>query len=205
MSKNKKRSGKNPFLINPRARKAALSFLNLPYTVFQPESFKMDDYIKDIEYETDNEQTDIPSFRQEEMWESCLDTSEGGWTGIFTSVSDVTRPEALALTIAAEYAGAGRNVAWHNCTVARWYKDSQIKEIANPRPLAETDLLVVTGLRWDGDPIRLDKTFDLIRAAPVKATKIIVGVGTDPITLSRKLGIPAQRVVYLRNYTEINM
>lgn len=179
----------------------------VPYTATKCDRFDLRDYVREVEHEEDDgRKTKVRKREQQEFWKACLQfglEDPKGWVACFSGEKDIMKVDALAATVMGAMLREGKYCKWINITAARWgeYTIKEItKSIAGPPAL-----LVLSGLRWDSDHVRFDKVFDLMREVPESCNKIIVGVGENPVAITRALGIIATRVVHLRSYAETDI
>lgn len=201
-------------IIDPVKSKMLLSSLKLPYTVYIGSKFDLEDHIMEIECdyskkEADNTPPTIVTKREQVgQWLACMESAKErkgrGWTLSIAGPGSIAYPEKVAAQLAAEYLKRSRAVCWVNVT-ASLRGERELERLAAPYPINALDAIFLTGLRWDGDPLRFDKSFDLLRQTLPKTDRIIVGAGIDPLSITRWMDISVNRALQVVETKIVNM
>lgn len=197
------------YTIYPARSKGVLSSLPLPYSVYKQRPFNLDDHVREIDCDyhkvrksQGDATTSVGKNEQLKHWLACLDSvrtgQHTGWTLCVAGPGSINYPEAVAAQLAAEYLIKSKIVAWVNIT-AGLYGKRDLDQIIAPYSTHSLSALIITGIRWDGDNTRFDKAFDLLRQTREQTDRIIVGVGADPLALTRRMDISLNRAI---NVTE---
>lgn len=151
--------------------------------------------------------TAISVERQYEMFKECLDTFDGGaergWTMFVSSPSYISTAEYLAAYMCGMAAKSGFETRWLDVgkLISKDLAAIQEEDVLFSQRKTKK-LVVLTGLRATGDAsaFRWDKAFDILRVTRQRACRIVVAGGADPITVSRKLGLPANKALFLAQF-----
>lgn len=205
------------YTIYPARSKGLLSSLNLPYSIYKQRSFNLDDHVREIECDyhkvrkakTGGDNTTyITKNEQLKHWlachESVSNTQDTGWTLSIAGPGSINYPEAVAAQLAAMYLQRSRIVAWINIG-AGLSGPRDLDQIIAPYSAHSLAALIVTGIRWDGDNVRFDKAFDLLRQTREATDRIIVGVGADPLAITRRMDISVNRALNITESKFVNM
>lgn len=182
------------------------SLRDLPFTVYQHPMLAVSGKLSDIVYKQPNG-TDavITDDTQLSMWKDCVLTcaDPGGWTLFIGTGSSIDSADYMAAYLAARTIDNGHHALWIDISRAAGRGHYTIEDITNSQPpgsrlaAGPTRLAVITGLRFDGYGSKWERAFDILRTTPPNMNRVVVACGCDPIQASLKLGLSAQRAVYL--------
>ena len=203
------------FTIYPARSKGVLSSLPLPYSIYKQRPFNLDDHVREIDCDyhkvrkpKGDTNTNIGVNEQLKHWLACLESvqrsQDTGWTLAISGPGSINYPEAVAAQLAAEYLARSRIVAWVNIT-AGLGGQRDLEQIIAPYSTHSLGALIITGIRWDGDNVRFDKAFDLLRQTRETTDRIIVGVGADPLALTRRMDVSVNRALQVTESKFVNM
>mgnify|MGYP003385587584 FL=1 len=183
--------------IRPARYRSHLLALDLPYTVFQQQPYRLDASLKSYEFSSRNTKQVMTIDRQREHYDKCMSQIKSanpgskGWTLSLSGEVHLGVLEAAAAHMAGTALHAGVEVLWIDISKAMQANAYEIWNMPSMKISPRTPRLVVlTALTSTMPDVRWSRATDLLRSTTSSMWRIVVCSGHIPPDTGRRLHMP---------------